>query len=541
MPNKHLTAKVKHSTLAKYNRLTATLKSRNTKVKAEDNFLIKKEYDQNEVSSGSYGHIFRTSDPNKIVKIHLITGAETCKDYQHEFKMQQNIYNDCNKKIKTLGGVIAFPFKYHYRTRLSIAKKELPIDCRILMEKIPSYDDNHPMFLKKLEDIIKTEYIEGLKDKDLRKIPPYLFLGTDIDEDDEYPTITLKMLKDLNPINVTQLFTYYKAEEGTAYDLIQDLFYSFFILCICKYRPRDIEYVFNCKKYDSISKTYFAIIDFNQVTVIPENDINNIPRTVIDRNSQRIPYVLERDLAHVYIDICGLRSSGDRNPYNTESGTPMWKFLCNPLKTPDIFIDSCIGVTNGYIAETAKKQWWANFNFSLFVNEITNYIERSHMVDIYERKLLRIAEIKNSVKEKITILYSCKLDGNYLYDYSLYNEKNNDYDNRLMLELKALDRIIQKYYIINALVTLNSGVNISELIDSIYRLTDYDEIIRIIMDTNKATINAKARRIAEAREAEKKQDKNVDPSALSIFDTWGGGAKTHKQRKYKVKDSQPTG
>jgi len=107
---------------------------------------------------------------------------------------------------------------------------------------------------------------------------------------------------------------------------------SFFVIVERGFIPRDIEYVFN----GECDNTYAKIIDFNEVKPFEE------------RRGDRVGYYLEEDIAHVYIDLCGLRSLRDKNPQTPyDAPTPQWKFLPSPLVSPRAFFQ-CMDAVLSY-------------------------------------------------------------------------------------------------------------------------------------------------------------------------------------------------
>ena len=191
-----------------------------------------------------------------------------------------------------------------------------------------------------------------------------MYLGTD---EDHKGHITLNMLKAATKIGLIGEYNYYYHTEDVAYILLRNMFLSIFVMVLNEFIPRDIEYVFNSKKYHGKENTYISILDFNQVKTFEERALYAMK-----------PYDLEFDIAEVYIDLCGIRYRGTiNNFYPSEPPTPQWKFLCNPLLTPSAFILLCIDVVNGTLEGFAKSS--LNFDFLKVLNYLVMYIDTNYL------------------------------------------------------------------------------------------------------------------------------------------------------------------
>jgi hypothetical protein len=153
------------------------------------------------------------------------------------------------------------------------------------------------------------------------RIPPYLYLGS------IQPLrghITLDMVQGARLIEFPNESFQYCEVDGVALALQESAVRAFFMIIEAGYMPRDVEFVLN----GTCAPIHTTVLDFNEV------------RSLEDRARGRPSYTLSQDIAHVYIDLCGLRASfEDVNPQAPyDSPTPQWKFFCSPLTSPNGFL-----------------------------------------------------------------------------------------------------------------------------------------------------------------------------------------------------------
>lgn len=323
-----------------------------------------------EIGRGSYGAIYKVPGHNDIViKIHPIENATInthdrhiryCDtNWKHEYQMQLAIFNCAESRIKRNFAHIVKPIEFTYATRRH-NNRNVPLDCRIKMEKMLSSIDPRTGpgeiydFYGKLRTFVKEEYISRIA----RRTVPFLYLG---DTKERIGHITLPMLIGSEEIKLTDAVSYYNINDGVGLNIIKGMFNTFFQIIACGYMPRDIEYVYNCKEYSGRSKTYFSVLDFNQVETLEQRE----------GRSRIQPYDLSIDTSHIYIDLCGLRDIRTRNPYIVEESTPQWSFLCNPLITPELFLLISRKIPNiGFIKEI--REYINTYIFTPAFSKITN-------------------------------------------------------------------------------------------------------------------------------------------------------------------------
>ena len=267
----------------------------------------------NYISEGSFGKIysFQTNKVLKLKEIEDTSGA--CSVWKHEFDIHQYLYNYfLNSGLRHVRIVkpIKFSFSRKHGDKLyPVLENEDYTSCYYTMERVhgvKSVNNNLKQLVDRIDKVTKSV------------IPPYLYLGA---IGGAKGHITLDMLKDV------QLHEFFV--EGLAYcevnpnslamDLMTEMVAAFFNCILADCMPRDIEYVFNS------SGPLCSILDFNQVNTLSE------------RRGNRANYNFEEDIAQVYIDLCGLRKNGTRNPWYADEPTPQWRFLCSPLTAPTAF------------------------------------------------------------------------------------------------------------------------------------------------------------------------------------------------------------
>jgi hypothetical protein len=375
------------------------------------------------LGEGSFGIVYAL-DESRAVKVHIIEQPDIVQisqiqqycdtNWKHEFDMHMGIFQCVEPKIKTFMGHIVQPLQYQYTTRTDKQiYGDFPLnqkpDCRIVMERIVSgnSDKFKDIYNRKLNDIVKSSDIHSVTKTSV----PYLYLGVAEETANTHGHIRLDMLIGVSEHRISNTISYYDVDAGLSLNLIHGMFNTFFTFIVCGYMPRDIEYVFNCKKYDGRAQTYFSVIDFNQVATI-------------DQRAYRTgeSYDVAGDAAQVYIDLCGIRKDGTRNTYYRDDiPTPQWAFLCNPLVTPSVFISLCKKMLLLLHKESAFKP-----RFIRFIYEITKYIHDNYLNPI-----------------------SCSYNwskGNKFYDSSVGSIE----------VLDNLDNVLQKYFLYKVCHSLNA-------------------------------------------------------------------------------------
>jgi hypothetical protein len=297
-------------------------------------------YGANEyLGNGSYGFVYIIPNYNGdyVIKQHMILGDTQSSDaWSQEYIMHKDIYNTCNHLLTPLAISIVKPHSFSYGSYDGNTLQKLPNEagashCYIIMERI---------YGQKMEDGLLNENIEVklgklLKNKGARKVrqllPLYLYFGA-LEMDG---VITLDLLKGASLQRFQNESLNYCTIENEAYTAYLRMMASFFIIAGSGYAPRDIEYVLNGNNEDSL----MTILDFNEVKrwgqrryIVSTKGKNTLPK---------IDYDIEVDLAHIYIDLCGMRKNGNQNPMAPyDAPTPQWKFLPNPITCPGGFFQA---------------------------------------------------------------------------------------------------------------------------------------------------------------------------------------------------------
>ena len=283
------------------------------------------------LGSGSYGTIYILPEKSKVIKEHTITKSNTdvCPKWKREFETHHHLYTVCNPILKTLGVSIVKPYTFYYaiqkNTRRYIKSQSTDATaCFFTMERLPGRigfpQEDNATFEAKLSAILRTDVKFGRGDW----VPPYMFLSSNQYENGP---ILLNMLAGTTSTNFIKEEINFCYVDGNAYELLRGMFMSFFVILCQKYMPRDIEYVFNGTDGDAT----MSIIDFNEVRTFAERE-----------TSYGSGYDVNEDIAHVYIDLAGLRANEQRNPMaGYDLPTPQWKFLCSPMTAPREFIRLC--------------------------------------------------------------------------------------------------------------------------------------------------------------------------------------------------------
>jgi hypothetical protein len=316
------------------------------------------------LGSGSYGSVYAISDTNTALKEHRIFTMDDdalCQNWKKEYEIQKTIFNLTNSKLKSLHVGIVEPFAFSYAMRdkdnMLVPHSDIKnaSSCFFTMERVDGYASTsyNTCFTRKLYSILKptAKLLPAT-------IPPYLYLGSLHALDGH---ITLDMLQGTQIIEFPNEAFNYCIVDSVAFHILKSMFLSFFILVDSGFIPRDIEFVFN----GGCHNTYISILDFNEV------------KTISERKHGRDAYDLDIDVAHVYIDLCGLRSSRDVNPQAPyDSPTPQWKFLCSPIISPYAFF-KCVDVANMYGFHVCT--------IDRVISEILIYIEKRCFSPFFER------------------------------------------------------------------------------------------------------------------------------------------------------------
>lgn len=277
----------------------------------------------NYLGCGSYGSIFNVRKSHVAFKLHNISSNDQddkqCIKWEHEFNIQKDIYNLCNYELNQVNVYVVKPFRFVYSDKRNdgiqcLLGAQNATSCLFTMKRVqhgPKW--NH--LLK--SPIVKTN------------IPPYLFLGT------VYPTQDTTQITLANMIGSkirdmpNDAITFCEDPGNIAVQTMESMIAAFFILLKHGFMPRDIEYVADG---DPQTLMNIAILDFNEVMTI-------VQRKEKYNENGDFGYSKELDAAHVYIDLCGIRSGSTRNPMASyDFPTPQWKFLCNPLTCPSAFL-----------------------------------------------------------------------------------------------------------------------------------------------------------------------------------------------------------
>lgn len=262
---------------------------------------------------GSYGSIYHKQETQQVLKVHGLNQiGPSLQEPDHEFHIQSKVFETCSVALETLQIRIAQPFQFGFS---HVGTDTINLDV-LESDKTSTY--------------FTMDYIQGgpkwnlhLKQSlKLSNLPPYLFMGTL----EEGPNrIIPSMFKDCLIQDIpNDAYSYCVNLGHFATGAIERMISSFFILVDAGFVPRDIEFVLDGTQD---TNTDIAIFDFNEVMTIHER-----------ASAYGHGYDTDLDVAHVYIDLCGLRSTKTRNPMAPyDVPTPQWKFLCNPMVAPAAF------------------------------------------------------------------------------------------------------------------------------------------------------------------------------------------------------------
>ena len=305
------------------------------------------------LSNGSYGvvYVLPGYDGRYVLKHHQILDKDvkTCGGWDQEYKMHRGIYDACNHLLKPLKIAIVRPYSFGYgayNVDTGDLHRTISVDdathCYILMDRIfgrrltetGAAGPNSPIE-KKLEWLLGS----AEKYKPVHFLPPYLFFGTL----QKPGVLSLDLLDGASMTDFPNESLNYCNIEGHAYSAVKWMLKSFFICAGAGYGPRDIEYVLNGNDGPEL----MTVLDFNEVG------------TWSERASASLSYDIDVDLAHIYIDLCGLRKKAHPNPMAPYDGpTPQWKFLCNPIVCPRGFFKAVLDIYKSLPTETYPFNFW---------------------------------------------------------------------------------------------------------------------------------------------------------------------------------------
>jgi hypothetical protein len=471
--------------------------------------------DNKKLGEGSFGAVYAL-DESRAIKIHIIdddieesiSSDEAAiqlfcdSNWRHEFDMQNGIFACINPKIKTFWGHIVQPLKYQYVTRQfkAVGQPDSILqpnaDCRIVMERIVSGDSAQfkQIYNKKIKKLIKPEFISSVFTSSV----PYIYFGGTSDQPETNGHIALDKLIGSTEYKLTNTVSYYDVDADISFKLITGMFNTFLTFITCNYMPRDIEYVFNCKKYDGQKTTYFSVLDFNQVSTLDERE-----------EKAKKPYNLARDTAQVYIDLCGIRKADSRNPYYFgDTPTPQWKFLCNPFVTPKVFLSICKNLLLCHMNSELKKHTCPlpiEFGFKIeFIDEIIKYIHDNYLDQNYfTYNWIGGYKFFDKVAFDNDVFFLPKYDSADDDDESESGSQASDEDSEdddsaiiaktdaIRLLLKKLDNLLQKYFLDRVCHSINAklqpnGIMHDQVLHIIDVADDFDDAIHKIVTLDKS-------------------------------------------------------
>jgi hypothetical protein len=364
------------------------------------------------IGSGSYGVIYIIPGGTNVMKEHAISDAsayEGCETWRHEYNMHTAIYQQCTPLLPA-GFSIVRPVSFGYAKRknskLMTTNSTNATSCYIVMERIFGRNPHNPHLEEKLTYILA----EPAKFTLTSTTPFYMYMGSCEDYPARY--ITLSMLRGSH-LNVFQRETlnYCDVAKGSIADLIlKRMIETFFLFVHQGFIPRDIEFVLNGNKGD----TLITVLDFNEV------------KTISERAAAVHRYSLYEDIASVYIDLCGLRKENTQHvnpqaPY--DYGTPQWKFLCSPMTAPGAFLTIARSmpeyatvfemILRKCIKPKGSREWAArapvfsqNGDPTVFLEFDTFFQERivNTLLDIYRKKKMLIPTLPEAYAECTAVL-----------------------------------------------------------------------------------------------------------------------------------------
>jgi hypothetical protein len=327
------------------------------------------------LSSGSFGKIYALEDTPYVLKEHVLSDNERangktsfCVDWRHEFDIHNDLYNKCNKQLGVWGVSIVKPETFGLLQRSTAtnavvsynATPDTATACYYTMERILPYNTQQPFCARTLQYILKSPALLKYD----AAIPPYLYLA-DVSNDSGHH-ISLPMCAGAQKVAFSFKEGYdYCYASGAVLDTLKSMYAAYFYIVSCGYIPRDIEFVLNARCPGS---AYISVLDFNQVKTWDQRRAYSLNPSA---------YNLERDIAEVYIDLCGLRAPNTKNPhYDThiEPPTPQWKFLCSPLTAPQAFC----ALARTYEGDRITLQ----YNYTRVIYTLLNYTITHHFTPL---------------------------------------------------------------------------------------------------------------------------------------------------------------
>jgi hypothetical protein len=351
------------------------------------------------LGSGSYGSVYEIQNTPLVLKEHRIFASDSddtlCTDWKREYDTQRAIYDACQSELAPLSSGIVKPYTFSYGIRnannilVPHSNVKSAQSCFFTMERVPGFASSNSCFVRKLYSVIKSTC-------PLRPtmIPPYLYFGSVQSLEGH---ITLDMLQDTRVIEFpNEAYNYCIVEpNGIGMRMMKSMMLAFFTIAEKGFLPRDIEFVFN----GSCGNTYISMLDFNEV------------KTRRERAQGRTDYNVDIDLAHIYIDLCGIRQSSTRNPQAPyDAPTPQWKFLCSPLVSPYAFFQ-CM--------ESVRHHGFHTFRIDAVIQEIMEYIEihvfpsvlkrMSHVSSLWTPSQPEFSDVYTEFDSKLQMYYVCGL------------------------------------------------------------------------------------------------------------------------------------
>ncbi len=274
----------------------------------DSNIIPNTEYQY--LGCGSYGSIYGLRDTSQVFKVHSL--EQLCEAWDHEYKMQVLAHCLCEKKLQKQCVSIAKPYLFHFAKN---TEKGFELSNR-------SNDATSCLFT--IDRIQSGTKLDSFLNRPLQQksLPPYIFMGS-LEEGPNRITSAMFHKRKIQELPNESL-SYCEDVDSNAYKVMESMHNAFFIMYDAGIIPRDIEFVLDGRTETS---SLIAIIDFNEVQTIQQR-----------AQTYGEGYDTILDLAHVYIDLCGIRSKATRNPMASyDAPTPQWKFMCNPMVTPSAF------------------------------------------------------------------------------------------------------------------------------------------------------------------------------------------------------------
>lgn len=314
------------------------------------------------IGEGTYGIIYQIPESTHVIKIHDEYEKEghqvvKCEDWKKEYNIHRYIVKKCRKLLGKYK--IDIPNVYDYQTTKmvpgglqKVIRRRDADSCYYTMDRIPNRTGSDKTYDALLGQIVKSIEEVGIDSR-----PPYLYLGSIVPI---APAITLDMVHGVRLQNTLgERFNFAHVEsESVAYNYQKNMVGGFFTLAGCGFVPRDIEYALAIHSSEGSIKT--MIYDFNQCDFVEER---------LKKAFSTDTYNYSKDLAEIYIDLCGLRHENDKlgNRLVLDTPTPNWKFLCNPLVSPGSWCEIMDWVL--------KEKWDGGIDIQVFIKYVLDYLK----------------------------------------------------------------------------------------------------------------------------------------------------------------------